>query len=57
MPSAASSMYARNMTALLQQLISDGALVLDAEDEITAGVVITRDGAIVHPALQPRETV
>jgi H+-translocating NAD(P) transhydrogenase subunit alpha len=51
MPGAASSMYARNITALLQDLVSDGALTLDADDEITAGVVITRDGAIVHPAL------
>ncbi len=51
MPSVASSMYARNVTALLQHLISDGALVVDRDDEITAGVVITRDGAIVHPAL------
>lgn len=51
MPGAASSMYARNMTALLQHLVSDGALALDGDDEITAGVVITRDGAIVHPAL------
>lgn len=56
MPSAASSMYARNMTALLQHLVSDGALALDRDDELTAGVVITADGAIVHPALQPRET-
>jgi H+-translocating NAD(P) transhydrogenase subunit alpha len=56
MPTAASSMYARNMTALLQHLVSDGALVLDGEDEVTAGVLISRDGAIVHPALQPQET-
>jgi H+-translocating NAD(P) transhydrogenase subunit alpha len=56
MPGAASSMYARNITALLQHLISDGALTLDAGDEITAGVVITRDGEIVHPALQPQES-
>jgi H+-translocating NAD(P) transhydrogenase subunit alpha len=56
MASAASSMYARNISALLQYLISDGALALDGDDEIRAGVVITRDGAIVHPALRPQET-
>jgi H+-translocating NAD(P) transhydrogenase subunit alpha len=61
MPGAASGMYARNITALLQHLISDGALKLDGDDEITAGVVITRDGAVVHPALpqhasRPEET-
>jgi NAD(P) transhydrogenase subunit alpha len=56
MPTAASSFYARNISALLQHLISDGALVLDGDDQITAGVVITRDGAIVHPALRLQET-
>jgi H+-translocating NAD(P) transhydrogenase subunit alpha len=56
MPGAASSMYARNITALLQHLTSDGALTLNSDDEIAAGVVITRDGSIVHPALQPQES-
>jgi H+-translocating NAD(P) transhydrogenase subunit alpha len=56
MPGAASSMYARNITALLQHLVSDGTLTLDGDDEITAGVVITRDGAIVHPALSQQAT-
>jgi H+-translocating NAD(P) transhydrogenase subunit alpha len=56
MPGAASSMYARNITALLQHLISDGEMMLDGNDEITAGVVITLDGGIVHPALRPQET-
>jgi len=52
MPAAASAMYARNITALLLYLIKDGALVLDPEDELQAGVVITSGGAIVHPALR-----
>jgi len=51
MPTAASTMYARNITALLLALISDGALALDGDDELLAGVIVTRDGAIVHPAL------
>jgi NAD(P) transhydrogenase subunit alpha len=51
MPTAASAMYARNITALLLSLISDGALALDGDDELLAGVIVTRDGAIVHPAL------
>ena len=53
MPTAASDMYARNITALLQYLISDGQLVLNRDDELTAGVLVTADGAIVHPALTP----
>lgn len=51
MPTAASTMYARNVSALLQYLVSDGALSLNPDDELTAGIVITRDGAVVHPAL------
>jgi H+-translocating NAD(P) transhydrogenase subunit alpha len=52
MPAAASAMYARNVSALLLYLIKDGALVLDPDDELQAGVVITSGGAIVHPALR-----
>jgi NAD(P) transhydrogenase subunit alpha len=51
MPTAASTMYARNITALLLSLISGGALALDGDDELLAGVIVTRDGSIVHPAL------
>jgi H+-translocating NAD(P) transhydrogenase subunit alpha len=51
MPTAASAMYARNITALLLSVISDGALALDGDDELLAGVIVTRDGAVVHPAL------
>jgi NAD(P) transhydrogenase subunit alpha len=53
MPTAASSMYARNVSALLLYLVKDGELALDPEDELQAGVVITRGGAVVHPALAP----
>ena len=52
MPAAASAMYARNVSALLLYLVKEGALVLDPEDELQAGVVITSGGAIVHPALR-----
>ncbi len=51
MPAAASAMYARNVSALLFHLVKDGELALDAEDELQAGVIITRDGNVVHPAL------
>ncbi|HVV76991.1 MAG TPA: NAD(P) transhydrogenase subunit alpha [Mycobacteriales bacterium] len=50
MSTAASTAYARNISALLQHLVPDGALTIDLEDEITAGVVITHDGKVVHPA-------
>jgi H+-translocating NAD(P) transhydrogenase subunit alpha len=53
MPTAASAMYARNVSALLLYLVKDGELALDPEDELQAGVIITRGGAVVHPALGP----
>jgi H+-translocating NAD(P) transhydrogenase subunit alpha len=42
MPSHASQLYSRNVTALLQHLAPDGELKLDFEDEITAGACVTR---------------
>ncbi len=56
MPAAASTMYARNVSALLLSLVKDGDLALDPEDELQAGVIITRDGAVVHPALRQAQT-
>ena len=42
MASDASRLYARNVQALLAHLAPDGELVLDWEDEITAGACVTR---------------
>jgi NAD(P) transhydrogenase subunit alpha len=53
MPTAASAMYARNISTLLQYLVKDGALALDRDDELQSGVLITYDGQVVHPALVP----
>jgi NAD(P) transhydrogenase subunit alpha len=47
-PAAASSAFSRNMSALLLHMASDGALAIDLDDEIQAGVVITHDGTVVH---------
>ena len=38
----ASQLYSRNVAALLQHLAPEGELVLDWEDEITAGACVTR---------------
>jgi NAD(P) transhydrogenase subunit alpha len=49
MPDHASSLYARNIQALLKLMTSEeGDLKLDFEDEVIAGACITRDGEIVH---------
>lgn len=39
-PRAASSAWARNVAAVLEYLIHDGSVVLDPEDEITAGLLV-----------------
>ena len=49
-PVAASAAFARNVTALLLHMVSDGALAIDLSDEIQAGVVIAHGGAVVHAA-------
>ncbi|WP_322769041.1 Re/Si-specific NAD(P)(+) transhydrogenase subunit alpha [Frankia sp. Cr1] len=50
-PSAASTVYARNILALLEYLSHDGRFSIDTTDEIQAGIVITHDGRVVHPAI------
>jgi NAD(P) transhydrogenase subunit alpha len=42
MPFHASQLYARNASSLLQHLAPEGELVLDFDDEITAGACVTR---------------
>jgi H+-translocating NAD(P) transhydrogenase subunit alpha len=51
MPSAASAMYARNVSSLLLYLVKDGSLAVDLSDDLQRGVVITYEGRVVHPAL------
>ncbi|MEM8590260.1 MAG: Re/Si-specific NAD(P)(+) transhydrogenase subunit alpha [Pseudomonadota bacterium] len=55
LPADASALYARNLLNFLTPLIDKetGALAIDWDDEIVKGVVLTRDGAIVHPAFAP----
>jgi NAD(P) transhydrogenase subunit alpha len=45
-PNHASSLYARNLLALLQPTLKDGQLTLDTEDELIAGCLIAHDGSI-----------
>jgi NAD(P) transhydrogenase subunit alpha len=59
MPIGASAFYARNISALLLQLLKDGALDLDPADEIAGPVTITHGGEIrsepVRKLLAPAE--
>ena len=47
-PNHASSLYARNLLALISPLIKDGELVLNTEDELIDGALISKDGEIRH---------
>ena len=52
MPLHASQMYARNIQAVLEHLVVDGAVTLDFEDEITADAVVTNEGRVTSRLLQ-----
>ena len=50
----ASQLYARNLLSFLSLLVSkDGQLAIDVDDEIVRATLLTRDGAVVNPALAP----
>ncbi len=50
MPVSASQFYARNISALLLEMVEDGALVLDFENEVTKATVIAHGGEVVQEA-------
>jgi NAD(P) transhydrogenase subunit alpha len=52
-PYHASGMYANNLVKLLAILVTkDGALKIDATDDVIAGCLVTHDGKVVHPRVQ-----
>ena len=51
MPVHASQLYARNVSELLKELVKDGALQLNFEDEVIKGACVTHGGAIVNDAV------
>ena len=55
LPVHASDQYARNLMHFLTPFVKDGELQLDWDDEVLAGSVLTRDGAIVNQ--QAREQI
>ena len=50
----ASAMYAKNLLNFITPLVDEqtGNLAIDWEDEIVRATLLTRDGAVVHPALK-----
>ncbi len=53
-PANASQMYAKNLTTFMKHLAPEGELVLDLEDEITSGAMLTHAGQIVNEAVRAR---
>ena len=47
-PFHASQMFGRNILELLKHLVKDGALQLDASDEITGAMMMTHDGKVLR---------
>ena len=48
MPGEASFMYGNNIAAFVDLLVTEGEIVLDPDDEVVAGSLLTHDGAVVH---------
>jgi NAD(P) transhydrogenase subunit alpha len=48
----ASQMYSKNITAFFQNMVKDGAINLNMEDEIIRDTLITRGGEIVSPRIK-----
>lgn len=51
MPAAASTAYARNITALLTHITDGPGVHVDLTDEIQAGTVVTHAGGVVNPSI------
>ncbi len=52
MPTGASQFYARNISSLLLNMVKDGNLNLDLEEEVTRATVITHGGEVLSEAVQ-----
>lgn len=48
----ASQMYSKNITAFFQNMVKDGAIDLNMEDEIIRDTLITKGGEIVSPRIK-----
>ncbi len=54
---SSSGLYARNLSTFIELIFDKEAkaLAIDWDDEIIKGTLITKDGAVVHPMLAPKE--
>ena len=51
-PNHASQMYSNNITKFLLNIVKQGVVQLDLEDEIIRSTLVTRQGEVVHPRLR-----
>jgi NAD(P) transhydrogenase subunit alpha len=51
-PYHASQMYARNVVTFIQNMVKDGAINIDMEDEIIRESLVTSDGDVVNPRVR-----
>ncbi|MFE1409413.1 hypothetical protein ACFW6F_01095 [Streptomyces sp. NPDC058746] len=49
-PGAASTAYARSVTALLERIVRDGTLQIDPTDPVLAAMIVTHGGLVLHEA-------
>jgi NAD(P) transhydrogenase subunit alpha len=53
-PAHASQMYSKNLTTFLEHLLDEGKLVIDREDEITSGTLVSYEGEVVNKMVLSR---
>jgi NAD(P) transhydrogenase subunit alpha len=52
LPTPASLMYSKNICNFLANLVKDGKVAFNMDDEIIRDTLVTRDGAVVNPRIQ-----
>ncbi len=48
----ASTLYARNILALVEHILDEGKLAIDAADDVQSGALLTHGGEIVNPSMR-----
>ena len=51
-PLHSSQMYARNLITFLKEIVKDGAVNIDMENEVHAGTLLTHQGEVCHPRVK-----
>ena len=53
-PYHASQLYAKNISSFTLNLVKEGELNIDTEDQIISETLLTRDGQVVHPRIREK---